>query len=594
MATTFTPRLNYGKPAIGDADWGTTLNQGMDDADERLFQQSSDNAYTPLIETEVFSGTGLDDASSGGTMAGARDLDIVVQIDSVGTPDTFRWSKDGGATYEATGVVITGSAQALVDGVTVAFVATSTHTLWDKWTFAAKAGDPQDPNDIDGVGTPLTAHYVGQRYYAELDEIWWLATTTTSWMLEDLLVQAVASHDKNRKNIVIDPDTGIISSGGQRIYTNPVQPPNFLLNGFSQTDAMQYVSPASPLPDIGDEWMMHNADFWVHAHNGGAGTALEAAGRMDVSSLPAGLLPIPAVITDSVHFMEVAVADTKFVAYHLVTFEQYKAMAQYGHVSLRLWLAADNAGSAATLTRARVGLLDKNTRGVTPWSTWGAQGVNPTKTATTEWVYQPAAHVTIPSLDWVEVYIPNIEITTPSTNENLMVAVWADIGSGGSSAIGDKLYILGAVLAPENSARQVQAAPYLPDLQRMIDQHIFMFDTVTDDLFLAYDGYTLAGADQTGRPWHYGRAFHRYANGVQLQYKGVLGKGSGSLSIDGIIFDATAGESTFKLMDIHLTSSGNYKVRNGATGQILAEAYGLASPIHQANGFAEDFDSTTP
>jgi len=85
----------------------------------------------------VFTGTGLDDATEGGTPEdGAIEHDFVVEIDATGTPDTFKWSLDGGSTWEATGVAITGAAQDLDDGVTVTFGATTGHTLGDKWEWS--------------------------------------------------------------------------------------------------------------------------------------------------------------------------------------------------------------------------------------------------------------------------------------------------------------------------------------------------------------------------------------------------------------------------------------------------------------------------
>ena len=82
-----------------------------------------------------FTGSGLDDMSIGGTYTEETDAEYLVEIDGTGTPDTFKWSKDGGTTWEATGVSITGSAQTLDNGVTVTFGATTGHTIGDQWTF---------------------------------------------------------------------------------------------------------------------------------------------------------------------------------------------------------------------------------------------------------------------------------------------------------------------------------------------------------------------------------------------------------------------------------------------------------------------------
>lgn len=78
-----------------------------------------------------FNGAGLDDASSGGTYGGSLKAEFRVKIDGVGAPNTFSWQKDNGAI--TAGVSITGGSQALSDGVTVTFAATTGHTLGDFW-----------------------------------------------------------------------------------------------------------------------------------------------------------------------------------------------------------------------------------------------------------------------------------------------------------------------------------------------------------------------------------------------------------------------------------------------------------------------------
>jgi hypothetical protein len=93
----------------------------------------------------TFTGSGLDDALIGGNFEGSVATHYYVRIDGVGTGtggvDTFEWSTDNFSTTEATGVDITGSPQALSDGVTVDFVATTGHTLNDKWDASADLVD---------------------------------------------------------------------------------------------------------------------------------------------------------------------------------------------------------------------------------------------------------------------------------------------------------------------------------------------------------------------------------------------------------------------------------------------------------------------
>jgi phage tail sheath gpL-like len=90
-----------------------------------------------FIEEATFEGSGLNDCISGGAFTGLVTRKIVVQIDGSGTPDTFKWSKDGGKTWEAETVSITGDAQALAEGITITFGATTGHTVGDTWYFTA-------------------------------------------------------------------------------------------------------------------------------------------------------------------------------------------------------------------------------------------------------------------------------------------------------------------------------------------------------------------------------------------------------------------------------------------------------------------------
>jgi hypothetical protein len=86
------------------------------------------------IQPEQFTGSGLDDVTISGRYTGTVPAaDYRVKIDGTGTPDTFTWSNDGGSTWEATGVAITGSAQVLELGVSVTFAATTGHTSGDLW-----------------------------------------------------------------------------------------------------------------------------------------------------------------------------------------------------------------------------------------------------------------------------------------------------------------------------------------------------------------------------------------------------------------------------------------------------------------------------
>lgn len=89
-----------------------------------------------------FTGTGLNDAVLVGHYTGTTsNKTFYVRISGVGTGaggvDQFEWSLDNFSTTEATGIDITGAPQALVDGISVEFNATTGHTASDVWSGSA-------------------------------------------------------------------------------------------------------------------------------------------------------------------------------------------------------------------------------------------------------------------------------------------------------------------------------------------------------------------------------------------------------------------------------------------------------------------------
>ncbi len=97
----------------------------------------ANSLFTGVDTDEKFTGSGLDDLTPGGDSTAIVITNYKVEIDGTGTPDTFRWSDDGGSTWDVSTVAITGSAQTLNNGVTVTFGATTGHTLTDYWEFNA-------------------------------------------------------------------------------------------------------------------------------------------------------------------------------------------------------------------------------------------------------------------------------------------------------------------------------------------------------------------------------------------------------------------------------------------------------------------------
>lgn len=89
------------------------------------------------INSTTFTGSGLNDATYGGVYNGSGAKTFSVRINQTGTPDTFEYSFDDFTTTEQSDIGITGSAQDVANGVTIAFGATTGHTVNDKWQMEA-------------------------------------------------------------------------------------------------------------------------------------------------------------------------------------------------------------------------------------------------------------------------------------------------------------------------------------------------------------------------------------------------------------------------------------------------------------------------
>ena len=131
--------FSVGTPA-GSPSWGSITYDGS------WTQADLDNLKVRLIR-------------SGINMTATKCFAMYAEVtySGAGGYDTFEWSDDGGSTWDATDVQITGSAQALNNGVTVTFGATSGHTLNDYWDFTAT---PQTANLLEmqnPAGTVLGA-----------------------------------------------------------------------------------------------------------------------------------------------------------------------------------------------------------------------------------------------------------------------------------------------------------------------------------------------------------------------------------------------------------------------------------------------------
>ncbi len=92
--------------------------------------------FTRTITAKLRNGSGLDDLTNTAVFTGTVPLNYRVEIDAEGTPDTFKWSDDGGSTWDVETVAITGAAQTLNNGITITFAATTGHTDGDYWDFS--------------------------------------------------------------------------------------------------------------------------------------------------------------------------------------------------------------------------------------------------------------------------------------------------------------------------------------------------------------------------------------------------------------------------------------------------------------------------
>ncbi len=115
-------------------------------ARSELIVYNYENTAGPVF----FTGTGLNDMTAGGTFTGTVNRTFRIEIDNATvTPNTFRWSQDGGTPWTASGIAITAAvAQTLVEGMTVTFASDAGHTLTDRWDFITKR--PVEILSLDG------------------------------------------------------------------------------------------------------------------------------------------------------------------------------------------------------------------------------------------------------------------------------------------------------------------------------------------------------------------------------------------------------------------------------------------------------------
>jgi hypothetical protein len=94
------------------------------------------NPIKATIGSATQTGTGLDDMTVSGTYTGDEEKTIRVQIDGTGTPDTIKWSDDGGESWRSYTYELS-SKMYLPWGIELNWGATTGHTLDDYWEFTA-------------------------------------------------------------------------------------------------------------------------------------------------------------------------------------------------------------------------------------------------------------------------------------------------------------------------------------------------------------------------------------------------------------------------------------------------------------------------
>jgi hypothetical protein len=93
------------------------------------------NPIKSFVGAATFTGgAGNDDMDTSGTYTGNGTKSFRVQIDGTGTPDTYKWSEDGGTTWVSTLNKISGTVY-LSYGIILTFGNTTHHTSGDYWDF---------------------------------------------------------------------------------------------------------------------------------------------------------------------------------------------------------------------------------------------------------------------------------------------------------------------------------------------------------------------------------------------------------------------------------------------------------------------------
>lgn len=120
--------------AVDPAQWPASTPAFIGDSDH-LHEGTVVAAQEAEIGATSHAGGTQDDLTLSGNYNGVWEDDLYLEIDdAVSNPNTFKWSKDGGSTFVATGVACSLTPVILSDGIHAAFGAVTGHTLAESWT----------------------------------------------------------------------------------------------------------------------------------------------------------------------------------------------------------------------------------------------------------------------------------------------------------------------------------------------------------------------------------------------------------------------------------------------------------------------------
>lgn len=112
--------------------------------------------HTGVNGTITFTGTGTDDLSVSGSAWFASSRNYVIEIDGT---ETFKWSNDGGTTWERELQPITSgafvqlvNASGEVEGISIRFASRVGHVIGDNWAFATTGQVVPDTATLLGSG----------------------------------------------------------------------------------------------------------------------------------------------------------------------------------------------------------------------------------------------------------------------------------------------------------------------------------------------------------------------------------------------------------------------------------------------------------